>query len=83
MRKVYFNTKKCIDEIIKDRDTSLSTKIVGAYGTSHRMNHHGADLIRTEDLDFQEYQRIIASYPRNTYQTVLKALFGCTRSFIK
>lgn len=27
MKKVYFNTKKCIDEIIKERHTSLNMRM--------------------------------------------------------
>lgn len=32
---------------------------------------------------FSEYQRIVAGYPRSTYQLALKMVFGWDRSFVR
>lgn len=80
MRKVYFNTKRCIDEIIKDRDTSLTRK-VQPHSKAARSSE--SRFSSENDRNFAEYQRVVANYPRTTYQQALKVLFGWDRSFVR
>lgn len=57
MKKVYFNTKKCIDEIIKERHTSLNVRT----DESTRVRH---TVVKSEDRNLTEYHRVLTDYPR-------------------
>lgn len=78
MKRIYLNTKRFLNEIIKDRETSLNTK-AGQYSAMVRMEQPSSDSERS----YSEYQRIVNGYPRATYQLALKMLFGWDRSFVR